>query len=395
MDGLSTEQIIEYLSNERGKNATKYINRKNWDEYIICKEQICIEEELKNHNNELEKDIKILNESLDSNLDSNLNRHLSLNERKYVFFEEFVEIDSRRSHKIEFNDDFCMVSYSVNRTSDILKQLWINLYFDKKNTDPSDLFDITFQFIIGYNIIIEFNMLNILLNSLLYDIPIEENDNYIKIPVLLFDKMFEYGLPLVSFVYNECKLQIICPIKIYNFICKTFDNDFITLVNLNLENNKRLDAVNKMNVFSILHIKKLCDYTNNGNYINCTDEIIDKDIKFLLIDINNDLGYLTDVAIKINDSEPLIISDFIEFEFLSKKMYLVCLIPDFTDIKEVKNAIKENIPLNIGVFIPNNYSINVLIKFNTEYVNDAYLEIYTIMATHLKFGHGLAAKVFK
>jgi len=422
---ISTEDIIAnaYYNKKslypRLKNGN-YIKKSEYDNFLCKYENKKNEDEIINYMEDFE------NEIISINKNTTCNTYFVDNDDTYGVIFPLISgtdcVDTHSTYEIIRNDKYIaergdMYSITIPNDVDTLKILYLKIESTNKSPITFDdlnmfeLLSISLKLHIGNSSFIPMNFTNLLFQSIVSDVPIEYEADCIKIPLYIFNKIMEYGLPIISLGWSNVRITINGLWDGYEINNRDKYKLSIYVIRQHYESSSRRKIAQDEHEFLILknENRTYCFTINNDyyyfrfkGYVAFLIFSIVPDYNLLNEYVDMDTPLINTISLKMENSDPMEFSDeLILLHELGINMYVLPIDPIIKNVEDLKELFNDNLNKNIirgldfSCLVNLQFSITYDTIYSVQEMNSKYKLIVTGMSyNYLKISGGVCKFIY-
>jgi hypothetical protein len=408
------------LNSKWNKNTggLKYVNSQSIDNFMFEIEKKELEQDLNKSELELKMDIKNIEEINETFIKSGFNRDYgylpnridifynnSLDFYKNYNLDDFYNQNKNLETNIKYNftdyklDTNLIQKINISRYFDTITKIWF--HFEKPSEiTGEDLYLISQTvviFEIGKYVLINKPFSMCIIENLLQEYELDPKDNILKICLIDFENLCEFGLPQISLQAEIISLK-------FQFASKSIEkySKYISYVveGYYLLNNLRRELWQKQQKFTIITSEFLTKYKLENNfeyYLTYFHDLVNTVVWITIcFNVNSELLQINKVGLSAENNEYLYweSDDLVIISFNNLTFCNIILDPEYKNkdkfVKLIKNKFKPN---DIrGVNFSSISKIKLKIDCNVNTRQNIFLNIYTYGFDEYQIAGGIICK---
>ncbi len=387
----------------RGAGGLKYVNSQSIDNFMFEIEKKELEQDLNKSESELKKEIKNIEQINETIVKSGFDRDYgylpnridifndnTINLYKNYNLDDFYIQNKNLETNIKHNftdyklDTNLIQTINILRYFDTITKIWF--HFEKPSEiTGEDLYlisqtELTFK--IGRHSLINKSFSMCIIENLLQEYELEPKDNILKICLIDFENLCEFGLPQISLQAEEIKLK-------FQFASKSIEkySKYITYVveGYYLLNDLRRELWKKQQKFTIIRSEFLTKYKLENNfeyYLTYFHDLVNTVVWITIcFNVNSELLQINKVGLSAENNEYLYWEpdDLVIISFGDLTFCNIILDPEYKNkdkfVKLIKNKFKSNDIRGVNFSSISNIKLKIDCNVNTR--QNIFLNIYS------------------
>ena len=310
---MTSEAIaaIAYGAQNKVFEESRYIRKKEWDEYSLKQELDWFEKEINNY--DPREDFKY--------------------STKVVTLRPICQPTCQQNNRLTFELSTDDNNHEQTHECDMVSNIWLNIQLTSFNDSIIEqLYKCIIHLELGGSRIYDIDMVTNLFLSIVFKKKIIERDQYVRIPLILFELYPEHNLPIYLLKWHQAKIHL-SRYDIPNQCHLVYDG-------LNFNNSRdKLDNCSKLS-HNIIQTQFTGEESikNNQRLRLAFNHIT----KILLIHIIEKDCHIEEISLSLNGGDPIVweIEELLQINVNGHLIYVVPLVPNIKSIKDIRNMMK-------------------------------------------------------